>query len=220
MNGNLSNSGILTILSAATDNSGSLIVKGSSSGSVIYNRFLRPEDNAGDLHYFSSPVGDQSVSGFTTVNSTKINFLDSKYQIWQWNEESLSDNWQIVSSSGNFASGKGYNVDQRTGSDGLLIFSGLVVNSATFTATSPYLNGYTARTTLYDYGYNNPNPIWSGTRNWTNYGGGGWNLMGNPFTSAMDAATFITVNAGKFDPYYQALYVYDGVSRVIQICRC
>ena len=38
--------------------------------------------------------------------------------------------------------------------------------------------------------------------------------MGNPFTSAMEASTFIIVNAGKFDPYYQALYVYDGLNNV------
>ena len=38
--------------------------------------------------------------------------------------------------------------------------------------------------------------------------------MGNPFTSAMNAATFIAANAGSFDPYYQALYVYDGLSGV------
>ena len=147
VNGNLSNSGALTILSSATDSNGSLIVKGSSTGSVSYNRFLRPENNAGDLHYFSSPVGGQSVSEFTAANSSKINILDSKYQIWQWNEESLSDNWEIVSFSGSFVNGKGYNIDQKTGSDGLLIFTGAVVNSATFTATSPYKNGYTARTT-------------------------------------------------------------------------
>jgi len=42
--------------------------------------------------------------------------------------------------------------------------------------------------------------------------GAEWNLMGNPFTSAMDAAVFISSNAGKFDPYYEALYVYDGVN--------
>jgi hypothetical protein len=47
-----------------------------------------------------------------------------------------------------------------------------------------------------------------------NYGGGGWNLLGNPFTSAMDAAAFITTNSLKFDPYYKALYIYDGVNNV------
>jgi hypothetical protein len=36
--------------------------------------------------------------------------------------------------------------------------------------------------------------------------------MGNPFTSSMDAALFISGNPGKFDPHYEALYVYDGLT--------
>ncbi len=30
----------------------------------------------------------------------------------------------------------------------------------------------------------------------------------------MEASTFVTVNSGKFDPYYQALYIYDGINNV------
>ena len=80
-----------------------------------------------------------------------------------------------------------------------------------FTATSPYTDGYTARTTQYEYGCKNP--IRSGRHQkldklWW------WRMepVGNPFTSAMEASTFITVNAGKFDPNYQALYIYDGMN--------
>ena len=39
---------------------------------------------------------------------------------------------------------------------------------------------------------------------------GCWNLL-NP---ASDAGAFITTNNGKFDPHYQALYVYDGTADV------
>ena len=73
-------------------------------------------------------------------------FLDSQYEIYEWNE--VAGAWQIVSSAGSFASGKGYNIDQTTVSDGLLKFTGTVINSATFTATSPYVTGYTARSSL------------------------------------------------------------------------
>ena len=34
--------------------------------------------------------------------------------------------------------------------------------------------------------------------------------MGNPFTSAINAAAFIAENTLRIDPWYQALYVYDG----------
>ena len=227
VNGILTNNGTLTIESeySSVDPigltlNGSLIVTSTSigDGKATYNRLLRPESSSGDKHFFSSPVSGQTVSGFTAVNGSRINVLDSQYEIWEWNE--LTGAWQIVSSAGSFASGKGYNIDQTTVSDGLLKFTGTVVNSATFKATSPYINGYTARSSLEEYGYGNLDPIWSGTRTWLNYGGGGWNLLGNPFTSAMNAATFITENTlpvstvNKFDPNYQALYVYDGVNSV------
>ena len=211
--GNLSNAGTLTVLSESTDNSGSLIVRGTSTGAVTYNRFLRAEDNFGDRHFFSSPVGGQSFSLFTAANSSKISVLDSKYQIWLWNEELLSGNWQLVTSSENLVSGKGYNVDQRTGSNGMLSFKGQLVNSASITTTSPYKEGYTDRSTPEAYGVDNPTAdIWAPNRSMANYGGGGWNLLGNPFTSAMDAAAFITTNSLKFDPHYKALYIYDGVN--------
>jgi hypothetical protein len=218
VNGNMTTNNGLYIESSVSTGSGSLIVSGTSTGNVTYSRFLRPESSSGDKHFFSSPVSGQTISGFTAVNGSRINVLNSQYEIWEWNE--LAGAWQIVSSSGSFASGKGYNIDQATGSDGLLKFTGTVVNSATFTATSPYITGYTARSSLYEYGDGNLNSIWSGTRTWLNYGGGGWNLLGNPFTSAMDAAAFLTSNTppvsaiNKFDPNYQALYVYDGVNSV------
>lgn len=206
--------GGLTINSTSTSNSGSLIVNGSSIGNVTYNRFLRPEATFGDRHFFSSPVSGQTVAGFTAVNNSKIVQVGSVYQVWRYEETDGS--WPIVS-SGSLESGKGYNVDQETGSDGLLTFTGSVVNSASITATSPYKENYTDRSTPAAYGVGNQGAdIWAPGRGWTSYGGGGWNLMGNPFTSAMNAATFVSVNSGKFDPNYQALYVYDGNSTTPQ----
>jgi len=213
--GNLSNSGTLNLESeylneepVGLTNNGSMIVIGTSTGNVTYKRLLRPKGTGGDKHFFSSPVGGQIITGFTAVNSSDIDQVETVYQIWEWNETDAT--WPIVS-NGSFITGKGYNLSQATGGDGLFTFTGSVVKSATFTATSPYLSGYVARATSFDYGLNNPNPIWTTGRSWINYGGGGWNLMGNPFTSAMDAAAFISYNSGKFDPYYKALYIYDGI---------
>jgi len=214
--GNLSNSGTVTLESGFSTEeplgltlNGSMIVVGTSTGNVTYKRMLRPKGTGGDRHFFSSPVGGQIVAGFTAANSIDIYKVGTVYQIWEWKESDAT--WPIVS-AGNFITGKGYNLSQADGGDGLLTFTGSVVKSATFTASSPYLSGYVARATSFDYGLNNTNPIWTTDRSWINYGGGGWNLMGNPFTSAMDAAVFISSNAGKFDPYYEALYVYDGIN--------
>ncbi len=46
-----------------------------------------------------------------------------------------------------------------------------------------------------------------------------WNLIGNPFSSAINASNvannFITVNDGLFDPSYKALYVWNGSTYTI-----
>lgn len=200
VNGFLLNSGSLSITSTSVDNGGSLIVADTTFGVVSFTRFLRPEINSGDRHFFSSPVGGLIIPNFIAANSNLT-------QIWEWDE--LSATWPTVT-TGSFVSGKGYNLEQTIGSTGMYIFNGSVVKSASVLASSPYLSTHTARTNAYDYGLENPNPIWSGVRSWTNYGGGGWNLMGNPFTSAMDAGVFITANSSRIDPNYLALYVYDG----------
>ncbi|MCU0378381.1 MAG: T9SS type A sorting domain-containing protein, partial [Bacteroidales bacterium] len=112
---------------------------------------------------------------------------------------------------------RGNNLEQEDSSpgEGLITFTGPVAQSASITATSPYRNGYLPRATEFDYGLDNPDlTIWASGRGWESslYGGGGWNLLGNPFTSAMNARTFVTVNAGVFDPNYQAVYLYDGTA--------
>lgn len=194
----------LTIESDGVTTSGSLIVHGRSTGIVTYNRYLRPEATRGDRHFFSSPVAGQDIQSFLAANSSRITQVGSEYQLWEWDE--VYGSWPVIN-SGSFISSRGYNLDQATLAGGLMTFRGNVINSTSYSATSPYQNGYTARSLSTDY---NENALWSGTRSWTDYGGGGWNLMGNPFTSALDATEFISVNAGKFDPHYQALYVYDG----------
>jgi hypothetical protein len=196
VSGNLVNTGTITINSTIAS-SGSLIVTGSSTGNVTYIRQMQNVAGKGNYHYVSSPVASQAISDFQTANSANLS------QIWAYQE--IDGTWPVIS-SGNFISGKGYNLTQTSGSNGSFSFTGSVINSTSVTATSPYANGYTNRNNANDY---NANALWSGTRSWTNYGGGGWNLLGNPFTSAMSASTFLATNANKFDPSYQALYIYD-----------
>ncbi len=210
VSGNLANDGSIIIESAWVNSSGSLIAgTASGTGTVTYHRYMREGDDYGDKHLFSSPVGGQSISGFISAYDDKID------QIRVWDEAGAV--WSNVT-SGTFESGKGYNIYQTDNSDGHFSFTGSYVNSPDpVVATSPYLQSYTDRYSLYPldpYGVlNHALPIWASSRSWDNYGGGGWNLLGNPFTSAMNAATFITVNTtttNRFDPYYQALYIYDG----------
>ena len=204
---------VLTIESGLTG-SGSLIVHGNATGTVRYRRILREGDDFGDKHLFSSPVGGQSVPLFISGHSTNIDAV----RVW----DEVGAVWSPVS-SGDFVSGKGYNVYQTDISDGSFTFTGAIVNSATILATSPYAESYQDR--LIDYPtdpYGNTNHelpgMWALPRSWTNWGGGGWNLLGNPFTSALkitDADVdsendFLNVNEISFDPSYVAVYVYDG----------
>lgn len=210
--GGLTATGTITINSSAVNDGGSLINLSTSPLTVTYNRFLRPESTRGDRHFFSSPVSGLAIDDFRTANTFGNPAVTKASRLWIYDE--FTGGWpEITNSTDDFIPGKGYNVDQATGSDGLLKFTGSVINSANIKATSPYANyNGNPRLTAFDYGDGNPDPLlWTTGRNWTtNYGGGGWNLLGNPFTSAMNATEFITENAGKFDPWYVALYIYDG----------
>jgi hypothetical protein len=79
-----------------------------------------------------------------------------------------------------FQARTGYNVDQLEGSDGLLTFTGILHNLCYFPATSPYATGYINRTTPEYY---NENAVGQPADLGKIMGGGGWNLMGNPFAS-------------------------------------
>lgn len=224
INGNLTNNGTIKSESYSPIDGGSLIVKGTHTGEgmVTFHRYLRTESNYGDRHFISSPVDGQALTDFITANGAGIENDALGYHIWKYQE--TDGTWSIVSSD-LFDSGHGYNIDQAVGSNGLMIFSGSIVNASEaqpliVTATSPYQLSYNDRYALNPinpdpYGVSNHDAdIWAPGRSWADYGGGGWNLLGNPFTSCMDAAAFISSNYDNFDPFYRALYLYDGVNNV------
>jgi len=166
------------INSDAVDNNGSLIVNGTTTGNVTYNRKM-PLDK---YRYLSLPVSS------TTFPAGEF---------WRWNEplgcwgEDLAEAATTVS-----ASGIGYTA---LASDNTLSFVGTVLTELLdVNATAPWYDD--------DQSYDNDrlansDGVW---------GGGGWNLLGNPFPSALDGQMFITVNSDSFDPNYQAMYIYDG----------
>ena len=182
--------GSLVINSSGTNHSGSFINNGLVTGSVSYNRGM----NASNYHYFSSPVVSGTVPTLATV--------------WAYNEP--AGTWDINTAC---KSGVGYTID--TGID-LLSFSGSLApeTPVVVNATSPYkdiittsLENYTNR----EYVGVGDNGHSGMARSLTdNYGGGGWNLLGNPYTSAINVSGFIDANATQFDPNYVAVYLYDG----------
>lgn len=194
VNGSLfiSGTGSLTVQSASLLSNGSLIVLGNSTGNVTYNRQLRVESSNGDYHYFSSPVSVNS-----SLNTDKIS------AVWQWNE--ASGTWSTLGIT-QLVRGHGYNLDQTGTSDGLISFTGPIVTSDIFVdASSPFADIITTSDAYSTRDY-------APGRGLTNYGGGGWNMLGNPFTSSILVESFIDENRSAFDPNYVAVYLYDGDS--------
>lgn len=194
--------GEVIINSAGTINSGSLIVNGTlttGSGSVpiTYNRFT---PTGLQWHYATSPVSSAALPSGT---------------FYRYNE--VTDAWDLTTSH---SSGIGYLL--RT--DGTNItFTGSLFNSDLgVPVTSPY--SYNDFIDGSELNYDNRAFVQSSdnshsgevNRSLINYGGGGWNLLGNPYTSSLSVASFIAENyssnpsESQFDPNYVALYLYDG----------
>ena len=189
VNGNLNNAGTLTIESTGVSSSGSLIVNGTSTGIVTFNRSLNPVG----YHYFSSPVA------LSALPST----------VYEYSEG--TDTWESTTS---YVEGKGYAI---SGTESLSLTGTVVTDPVQITATSPYSDSFTGggdkySTRTYVAGRD---PGQGG-----NYGGGGWNLLGNPYTSSINVVDFLTANynsdpaLSRFDPNYVALYLYNGTSYV------
>jgi trimeric autotransporter adhesin len=192
----------LEIQSSSLTSSGSLIVMGTTTGTLTYNRQLLTESTYGDYQYISSPVYNN-----TAANSGKIT------DVYSWDE--ITGTWPYESIT-NLTSGQGYNIDQTAASDGLISFTGSMATSAIIPATSPYKDSITGTEPNYDNRkFINATGHSGVARSLSNYGGGGWNMLGNPFTSAILASDFISANynpnpaLSNFDPNYVALYIYD-----------
>jgi len=110
---------------------------------------------------------------------------------WRWDE--VNGRWGEDPSETTTTlaqSGMGYTV---AAADNTISFVGTVLKEVTgIVATAPYITPY--------------------VQNRTPWGGGGWNLLGNPFPSALGGLEFIAHNSASLDASYQALYIYDGDS--------
>ena len=123
--------------------------------------------------------------------------LPSGTVFWKWNEE--TGYWGDTPAEEPVTAcetGKGYTM-LATGS-GVTFTGEVLTDPVIVTATAPYGSDY-----VQDRG---------------TWGGGGWNLLGNPYPSALRAVDsdalaendFIHQNFSSFDPAYQAIYIYDG----------
>jgi len=187
VNGDLTTTGAnFEINSGSTTSNGSLIVNGTATGNVTYNRLMPTGTENALYRYISLPVSSTSFPAGS---------------FWRWDE--VNGRWgedqaEAVTTEG--ASGIGYTV-AATGTS--LAFTGTVLTGpVNISATAPY----------------DATHIYQEQR--TPWGGGGWNLLGNPYPSAIRGYNndgisdndFITHNQESFDPNYRAIYIYNGAN--------
>lgn len=197
--GDLTVNGELSIGSTLAS-SGSLIVNGVSTGNIRYNRQLKPGSEAGsDWHFAAPPVTTNSESNTWKVST-----------IYRWAEP--TGTWTATDLL-SVIPGQGYNIRQEETSDGLITFAGPVAGGdVSAEVSSPFADAVEPGTSQFD------RTLVSG-RNIENPGGRGWNLLGNPYPSAINAEAFINANysstpsLSQFDPDYVALYLFNGTDR-------
>ena len=171
---------------------GSLIIGRAAIGDITFQRYVDVIAKADKWHYVSSPVSSQEIS--TTWLDDNLITSTPDYQFYRYDE--LYNYWIKFGSTGSpVAFGDESFVDARgylltRSSAGPLSFTGEVrTGDITYTAT------YT---------------VDEGTGN---------NLVGNPFTSFLNATSvahasnnFLTANAALLDDSFEALYIWDEAS--------
>ena len=173
------NGGSLTINSDDLS-SGSLIVAGTASGNITYDRFV----SAGQWHIISAPVGNQSIDNFLANPSNSIAFKDSVYAMTTY-DENLGRWNSFYSATGNglFEVGKGYLVGRST-TAGLLSFTGTIADA--------------------DFTY----PVTNTIRGWNCVGNPFTSALG-AITGTSSTSNFIEVNGSLLDESHLALYLWD-----------
>ena len=197
LSGNFSNSGTVTLNSSSTAYS-SLIVQGTSSGDITYNRYVNALGGGSGWDLIGSPVDDLSISAFATTNASPLATAGGsgadQYAIGVYNNETSSwSNWTTNSGSndiadaGNFTKGKGYQM--ATDSGATVAFTGAIdVDASKTIAIESHTDG-------------------SGSR---------WNLIANPYPSFITIGpnsttdTFLEVNDDIIDDTYVGVYGYDA----------
>lgn len=191
VNNNFTNNGTVTLNSDA-DEFASIIVGGTSSGDITYNRYVNTV-GTDEWDLIGSPVDGLSINSFVTTNTTGTATLaqnGSAYAVGVY--DNANDTWtnyttSTVGAAGNFNIGKGYQMATTSGAT--MTFTGTI---ATSNQTQSIINSF-------------------------NSGGSRWNLVANPYPSYLNANTnthptnnFLSINSGVIDSNYSALYGYNA----------
>ena len=190
LSGNFTNNGTVT-LNSESDEFSSIIVGGSSTGDIVYNRYVNTV-GSGEWDLIGSPVDGLSINDFVTTNSSVLATNGSAYAVGY--HDNTDDSWtnyttSTVGGAGNFDTARGYQM--ATSSGATMAFTGSI---ATTDQTQSIIN-------------NNGNGS----------GGRRWNLVANPFPSYLNANTnahasnnFLSVNASVIDSNFLSIYGWNA----------
>lgn len=193
--------GTMTIKSDATG-TGSLIVDGSSDGNVTFERYFPGGSNA--WHTYSAPVNSVSISDsdFDPGTGTENDFYawyEPEPGIWVnfKNQDGSGDTPSFPTANGgnNFKNGKGYLVAYNQATPTKTIAGDINTDDVEFTLEN------------------------SGTKKtWTYVTG--WNLMGNPFSSAISWTDAISDQSSLLQDAFAYAYdqsAYEGAGNYVYI---
>ena len=191
INSNLTvnNTGNLTIKSDA-NSSGSLLVSGTATGNIIYERYI--PDTA--WHLVSAPVTSQEINSFALADNA-LRTSNDKYAIANYtNSNTTGSKWEYYTTSslptaGNFTSGQGYSLSRT--SAGNYTFEGQMATA--------------------DVNY-----TLSSSSNYDDY----WTCIGNPYPSFLlasdgDNPSLLKNNDNVLNQNYKALYVWHESQYIV-----
>ena len=202
VSGDFTNSGGTVTLNSTEDDFSSLIVTGTATGDITYNRFVNSYDDGlgGGWDLVGSPTV-MTIEDFITANGANIQVLGNDYAFSQY--DNTIDQWlryATASQAGSFTSGQGYSM--ATVSDGPPP-PGAAGTTVAFTGTMQ-----TADQSINVINNNGLNGV-----------GRRWNLVSNPFpsyiagnTAAQTTNNFMDVNSGVIDESFLGVYGWNGSS--------
>ena len=170
-------------VNANSTSTGSVIIDGTVTGNIRFNRYVNSNAADNDLISAPVPVTFSSIAGDLYANpTTTTQKLFGPFN----NSTGVYENWDTATDGATtLAQGKGYRAAHATGNE--ILFTGSPVSPAVDVSVSITDGG--------DATY------------------GLWNLIGNPFPAYLNFGAFWTENSGTLNGgsgAYQAIYGYDA----------
>ncbi len=197
VSGDFTNDGSVT-LNSTEDDFSSLIVTGTATGDITYNRYVNSYDtnpDGGGWDLVGTPTV-MTIADFTTANAGTLKVLGDDYAFSQY-DNALGQwvRYPTASPLGSFTTGQGYSMATNAGDGATVAFTGAMQTT-------------TQNINIID---NNDANQGAGRR---------WNLVSNPFPSyingntAAGATNFIGANTAVINDQYLAVYGWDGTQYV------